>query len=84
MTEFTCDELKPYTKPYAEFDVSVAAYVCGRHRIIEGNWSKANSTTEPGSKSCLLTVMDKVDPNMRNMYFLVVLYIFIYVITTTQ
>uniref|UniRef100_A0A8C3CB13 Receptor-type tyrosine-protein phosphatase C n=1 Tax=Cairina moschata TaxID=8855 RepID=A0A8C3CB13_CAIMO len=48
MTEFTCDELKPYTKPYAEFDVSVAAYVCGRHRIIEGNWSKANSTTEPG------------------------------------
>uniref|UniRef100_A0A8B9VDN6 Receptor-type tyrosine-protein phosphatase C n=1 Tax=Anas zonorhyncha TaxID=75864 RepID=A0A8B9VDN6_9AVES len=47
-TEFTCDELKPYTKPYAKFDVYVAAYICGRHRIIEGNWSKANSTTEPG------------------------------------
>ncbi|XP_040422145.1 receptor-type tyrosine-protein phosphatase C isoform X3 [Cygnus olor] len=47
-TEFTCEGLTPYTKPYAKFDVSVAAYICSRRREIVGKYSKTNSTTEPG------------------------------------
>uniref|UniRef100_A0A8B9I7C2 Receptor-type tyrosine-protein phosphatase C n=1 Tax=Anser brachyrhynchus TaxID=132585 RepID=A0A8B9I7C2_9AVES len=51
-TEFTCDKLKPYTKPYAKFNVSVAAYIHsrnpGNNREIEGKYTETSSTTEPG------------------------------------
>ncbi|XP_071897692.1 receptor-type tyrosine-protein phosphatase C isoform X5 [Anas platyrhynchos] len=44
-TEFTCDNFTPY----AEFSVSVAAYIKGIHQeIIVGKWNKTNSRTKPG------------------------------------